>query len=211
MKKLTKVLAGSSILLSLFFFSCASVEKSETAEDIVNFVEINEDLNYLNGRISYPEFLNYPDLTEKISESVAENWFNFRNYSEKNWQEGSFPFEYVVNSDITYSEDIISVKVDEYMFTGGNHGETKISTFNFNTKDNKFVNIEEISGYTYEELSKISKEALSDVMISEEGLAPVPENFNDFTVNGNEITIYFEQYDVSSYSEGVQTVKIIKK
>lgn len=119
-------------------------------------------------------------------------------------------------------KNFISLLFNTYTFLGGAHGEEKLYSVLFNKSENKVYSITEVSSLSLEEISKICQESLIDkikctenytderVEWIKEGTIPTEESFKNFTFNekNKTLTIYFEQYLVAPYSEGIQTVEI---
>lgn len=232
MKKLwNRVFISVLILMPLFFTSCQSSDVEENGKYNLageKFVELNEETDFLSTKISYPQFKDYPELSKKIKNTVEADWKEFRKVAEKEWTEISSvnnssypPFEYYVSSRVSYSENIVSIYLETYRFSGGAHGETFIKTINYDKKSGKYLNIGDVTGLSYEELSDICRKDLYTKLISNkkldiegdeamilsdminEGTLPVAGNFENFTVSGDYFTVYFDQYKVAPGYYGI--------
>lgn len=242
MKKSVKsfTLFAITILVPFIFASCLSTKTESAVEKVYNneksgecdYIKIVEDTDYLHTDISYPLFDKEQELSRTIKNTVESDWKSFKAVAEKDWKKISAlnsklpPYEYIVQSAVSYSGNIISVFLTTYRFSGGAHGETFIKTFNFDTKEKKLLNITEVSDYSFEELSDLSRKYIHNKLISEnkfeitgeevniltemidEGTLPIAGNFQNFTVDGNKLFIYFEQYKVAPYSYGIQVVEL---
>ncbi|NLC92864.1 MAG: DUF3298 domain-containing protein [Treponema sp.] len=116
----------------------------------------------------------------------------------------------------------ISLLYKNYTFLGGAHGDSTLYTVLFNKEENKIINIEEISNLSLQEISKLCfDELIAKIKDTEkytperiewikEGTLPVEDNFMKFTFNekNKTLTVYFEQYTVAPYSDGIQLVEI---
>lgn len=226
MKKqlLISVGAASVFLLSLFSASCATT-KTENY-DSVNYVQVKDASENLLSEISYPEIKGMDLLNKAIEQYVAEEWELIKKDSEAAEKQ----CEYIVSSEIFSSDSIVSVLLNTYEYSGGAHGEIKLKSFNFDTKQNKFVDITQASGYSLEELSDISRKSLSKTSINENeeelpednfkeleemillGTTPADDSFKTFILDGDNLVLYFEPAVVAAHSEGIQTVSVkIKK
>lgn len=224
-KLLVSLTLGMAILLPFIFTSCETVEGLQNEEYVV--IEENED--YLTTNITYPQFSDMPALSNRIKNTVENGWKNFKVNAQRDWNEISSlnrtipPFEYMVKTEVSGSGDIVSVYLNTYLYAGGAHGETFITTINYNKATGKEVNIQEVSGYSYEELVEISKKQIYDLISKHEekgteaynnlaemietGLTPYSGTFQSFTVKGNNLYIYFDPYTVLPHNFGVITVK----
>ena len=228
------------LFLSLFFVSCATTKSGKSDIKKVSYsyktVELSENLDYLNTSIKYPEFENLPELNKRISNTIMSNWKSFKSYSQTEWNEivslnnrgaGKLPpFEYLVTFEVTGTNEIISVLLNTYIFNGGAHGNTNLSSFNYLVSDKKFIDIQQASGMNYNEISSAARNKLYKKLIEEDktgmppseqdsiremintGAFPQAGNFEIFTVDGTKVYVYFEPYSVAPYSYGIQKVQI---
>jgi hypothetical protein len=242
LKNVYKVFIPSLFILSLI--SCATLPKKDSkVNEKKSFdyktVKINENLEYLTTKIEYPEFASYPDLNKRIKNSVESEWKSFRNYSQSGWNEINAlnndtgktypPFEYNTTFTVNVSGNIISLLLNSYVFSGGAHGNTTLIALNYNTETQKYLNITEVSGMTYNQLSEICRQDLYKKLIDNNpdvnsaseitdmkeminsGAFPQAGNFEIFTVKGKKLTVYFEPYSVAPYVYGIQYVDISLK
>lgn len=228
------------LFLSLFFVSCATTQTGKNDIKKISYsyktVEVSENLDYLNTSIKYPEFENLAELNKRISNTIMSNWKSFKSYSQTEWNEivslnnrgaGKLPpFEYLVTFEVSGTNDIISILLNTYIFNGGAHGNTNLSTFNYRVTDGKFIDIQQASGMNYNDISSAARNKLYKKLIEEDktgmppseqdsiremintGAFPQAGNFEIFTVDGTKVYVYFEPYSVAPYSYGIQKVQI---
>ena len=231
------LLAG---LLCLFFVSCATMpggkKDSQKFSYTYKTVEVSENLDYLSTKIKYPQFNDFPELNKRIENTILSNWKNFKSYSKTEWNDiaalnnrgtSKLPsFEYLVNFEVTGNKDIISVLLNTYVFNGGAHGNTTLSTLNYDVASKKYIHIQQASGLTYNEISSVCRNQLYKRLIDDNknGLPPAEKdsmremintgafpqagNFELFTVDGSKVYAWFEPYSVAPYSYGVQKVQV---
>lgn len=224
----------------IFFISCATKPSLENEKTKVSYsyktVEFSEELDFLKTNIKYPEFEGLTELNKRISNTIMSNWKSFKSYSQTEWNEifelnnrgsGKFPsFEYLVTFDVSNSDNIVSVLLNTYIFNGGAHGNTNLAAFNYDVSTSKFINIQQASGMTYNDISSIVRNKLYKKLIEDDktglppseqdsiremintGAFPQPGNFEIFTIDENKIYVYFEPYSVAPYSYGIQKVQI---
>ena len=162
------------LLFTLTFVSCATLpfEKNSNAKfkQKYEMVSVEENLDYLNTKIEYPQFENIPELNKRIENSIINNWKSFKSYSKDEWKEivalntrGTAklpPFEYIVSCEVTGNKNIISVLINTYVFNGGAHGNTSLSSYNYNSSEKAYIDIKNASGMSYKEISEICRQYL---------------------------------------------------
>ncbi len=170
-----------TILLSLFFVSCATLSagKKESSKFPYTYktVEVSENLDYLSTKIEYPQFNEFPDLNKRIENSILSNWKNFKSYSKVEWNNivdlnnrgtSKLPsFEYVVTFEVTGTKNIISVLINTYIYNGGAHGNTSLNSFNYDVNEGNFINILQATDMNYNEISSICRNTLYKKLIDE--------------------------------------------
>ena len=199
-------------------------------------VEVTENLDYLSTKIQYPQFNDFPDLNKRIENTILSNWKNFKSYSKLEWKDivelnnrGTSklpPFEYLVTYEVSGNKSIISILLNTYVFNGGAHGSTTLSSLNYDTTTNKYIDITKATGLTYNEISSICRNTLYKRLIDENkdslppgqqdsmremintGAFPQAGNFEIFTVDGAKVYVFFEPYSVAPYAYGIQKVQI---
>ena len=229
------------LLFSLLFISCATLpsagkKDSKRISYSYKTVEVSEKLDYLETKIKYPEFDAYPELNKRVANTILSNWKSFKSYSKNEWTDivtlnsrGSTKlssFEYLVNYEVSSSNDIISILLNTYIFNGGAHGNTNLTSINYQVSSGKYIDVQSASGMTYNEISSICRSALYKKLIENDktgmppseqdalqgmintGAFPQAGNFEIFTVDGNKVYIYFEPYSVAPYSYGIQKIQV---
>lgn len=233
----------SLLIFTFLLFSCVTnrVDGDSDAEKIKNakyqMVNKNEELYYLDTQIKYPAFENYPEFSKRIANTVESNWKSFKSYCKEEWDsinqlnsmDGSKsclpPFEYLVEAEVTYSDQYVSVYLETYIFNGGAHGNVVIQTFCYDTQNKTYADITEATGYSYQQLSEACKKALVNRLIDQDPALPAVQrdtfmqnintevfpqasNFEKFTLDGKIVNIYYEPYSVAPYSYGIQVVSL---
>ena len=167
----------------------------------------------------------YTSQMQKIKvESIIERLVENKSKEELKFKLPSF--EYLVTYEVSNSNDIISVLINTYIFNGGAHGNTNLAAYNYQVSSSKFINIQQASGMTYNEISSICRnhlykklidEAKSKMPPSEEdslremintGAFPQAGNFEIFMIDDEKVYVYFEPYSVAPYSYGIQKIRV---
>lgn len=236
-------------ITTIIFTSCISTKKINKSDNqnqnqkkqekqLINLsykmIEFSEHFDYLETKIKYPEFENFPFLNKHIKNTIFSNYENFKNFSKSSWTEISElnsktlypPFEFILESDIFISNNLISILLRDYIYSGGAHGNTNLKSFNYDTETEKFLSIIDVTKSTYDKIARECRVQLENNLINNneiistpaevdqmhiminEGTFPQAGNFETFTVEKNIVTIYFEPYSVAPYSYGIQKVKI---
>ena len=231
------------LISSFLLFSCVSnrIDGESDSGKINNakyqMVNKTEELYYLDTQIKYPAFENYPELSKRIANTVESNWKSFKSFCKEEWDSinqlnsinGSRsrlpPFEYLVESEVTYSDQYVCIYLETYIFNGGAHGNVVIQTFCYDTQTKTYADITKATGYTYQQLSEACKKALVTRLIDQDPALPAVQrdtfmqnintevfpqasNFEKFTLDGKIVNIYYEPYSVAPYSYGIQVVSL---
>jgi hypothetical protein len=109
------------------------------------------------------------------------------------------------------SEQLLSLTVKMYGYTGGAHGFSSITYFNFNPKTGKLLTLEDVvtdvdkvtalAKSVFIEQKKINPEK----SINEQGYWFVNDDFsvnNNFKISPEGITFHYNQYEIAPYAEG---------
>lgn len=217
-----------SLIFCLFaIISCGTKEFSEYKN-----VEIIPEVPFFDAIITYPEFSNYKDLSELIKndallsfETVVEDskewWENYNSgFKEFFGDEQDSKFGFDVSCIVSENKKYLSVLKTTYGFTGGPHGFTKLKSYTINKKNKKIVELPDLVGMTYQQISDYCRDILKTKLIIDQnednwlldniydGTQPSKEYFQTFTVTGNSVIIHFEEYTVAPYVFGEQEVEI---
>ncbi|WP_312094284.1 DUF3298 and DUF4163 domain-containing protein [Niallia sp.] len=125
-------------------------------------------------------------------------------------------YEYMTNYQVKYNRNSkLSILFTDYQFTGGAHGNTVITTYNFDLKSGNQLTLDDFlkSDREYE---KVTNYALAYMKKHPEIFYSDPSEFADFKVT-NETNFYlsdkgieliFQQYEVGPYVSGNPSVLI---
>lgn len=121
----------------------------------------------------------------------------------------------IIRADDRY----VSIRFENYFYGMGNvHGFYTIFSFNYDVVRQKMISLEDLfePGSAYlEDVSQICITSLIDQLqegalesVIRSGASAEKENFKAFAIDDREIIIYFQNYQVASYSAGLPEVKI---
>jgi len=226
-----KKLAFPLFILCITLFSCENDSKP-TIEQL--HVENEKCAACPNIQINVPKMLSDAQIAKTINSSIEKELIYSLNFEEKNeiktldsaiqsftksyqdlqkqFNDEAVNWEAKINGIVTYQDlNIITIKLDAYIFTGGAHGYNAITFLNFdkqtglklNSTDlfndiDRFVTLSEV---VFKKQEKIpSNDAINDTgFMFEENLFALPQNLG-YTKDG--IQLIYNQYEIASYADG---------
>ena len=112
------------------------------------------------------------------------------------------------------TNQIISLFIDEYTFTGGAHGNTIRTSQTWNMDIARMIELYELFRNPYF-IINIFKQVIEQInnekdIYFENACCLVIDTFNpkSFYLTPNYIVVYFQQYDIAPYSSGIRTFNI---
>lgn len=152
------------------------------------------------------------DILPKVDEAekISKEYFDIPGQEKP-----TFPYEiyskYIVTND---SKDIISLYNDYYEFLGGAHGITTRTSYTIDKDKENFLLLKDLfaSGYDYKDI--INKEIRNQISKESENYFDSGSEFkgiNDnqgFYIDGNNLVIYYQIYDIAPYVFGIPEFKI---
>ena len=171
------------------------------------------------------------DIIANINNEIYENVISFKNnvkkqaikykklYNENLLNYGKsyikYQYEVYINNEVTYHRNnIISIVITKYEFTGGAHGMTYLQTYNYNLLNGSKLTLKDMfkSGLDYEKilnnfiLQEISKEP-ELYFKGDEGFKGISKN-QSFYIDNDGIVIYFGLYEIAPYYVGIPKFKL---
>ncbi len=201
------------LFTSFVFFSCVSVKEKK---DIYVIHDIQNTDKY-DTDVKIPIFANEKALNSLISNQITD-WFNDFETEIKENKKGDFYVDWQLKQN---SPEIISVLLSAYIYTGGANGQDKLTSFNWDTKKQKLITLDEIlpkitKPANLQTLSNLCRAQLREILDIEdnnflvqsinEGTMPVASNFQIFTITNQGVYFYFTKYQVAPGSYGIQEV-----
>lgn len=180
-------------------------------------VSINKEIELLACTI-----LNVGKNESEESAEEALHQFN-SSYQDMNeeFPDETIKYEASIDSDLSYqSENVISIAIDSYVFTGGAHGYGGISYLTIDPKNGKKItnksllsNKEKFTTYSEKQFRAENKipegESINSTgFFFEDDKFELPENIG---ITPNDIILYYNQYEISSYTGGPIELKLNKK
>ncbi len=191
----------------------------------LNYYTLSEENNNYAIHASYPKSSSRKVekiLRKFINEEISNFKKEFGSKQSPNWK-NELNISYEKSG---FSNNHESFLIFFYTFTGGAHGNTNIVTKNYDLKKVEEVKLDDVFDENSDYLEVISEIVMGDlekklIQIEippdskklirdwiEEGAGPKKENYQNFTLTPNSIIFHFGQYQVASYADGIQRVKI---
>lgn len=191
-----------------------------------------ENTVILKYHIEYPEITNEDNTATRMfniyNERIAKD-LQKRAESElyieaielyKYNKQNNYPimtYEIYRTYEVTLNTNkLISLYADEYIFTGGAHGNTIRTSQTWNMDNARMIRLYELYRNPYFILN-ILKQIITQInnekdIYFEDACCLVIETFNpqSFYLTPSSVVIYFQQYDIAPYSSGIRTFKLNK-
>ncbi|CEO35673.1 copper amine oxidase domain-containing protein [[Clostridium] sordellii] len=195
-------------------------------------MKIEQENEFIKVSIKYPVLSikdnckndTYRDNIERINKDISNTITNFSDrikkeaieYKENN-KKGKYKYKYeaYVDYDIGYNKNnIISIPITMYEFTGGAHGFTTLKPFNYNLKTGEPIKLKDMfkDDVDYKDIinKHINKEIDKNKDIyfqGEDGFKGISDN-QTFYIDNDGIVVYFGLYDIAPYSTGIPKFKL---
>lgn len=164
------------------------------------------------------------DNIEKINKDIASTINAFKNNIElaskeyeKNKDNIGMKYQYEAFVDYNYvynKNNILSIPITMYEFTGGAHGFTTLKSFNYDIKNGIEIKLGDLfsedCNYTDIINDYIEKEISKDKSIyftGKEGFTGISDN-QKFYIEEDGVVVYFGLYEIAPYSSGIPKFKI---
>ncbi|KAJ53916.1 hypothetical protein BD780_001364 [Clostridium tetanomorphum] len=237
MKRLFYLALAASLTLSNISTVCAkgvnldpSIKKIIVQSKESNLNSVNIITNTIKSKnshseidIKYPQVIDLKDkqLETKINTIIKNTVTDFKNETEKIAEnlekDGLSTHPYIINVDykIHYNKNnLLSITLSNYSYTGGAHGTTDNVSFNIDTKTGEEASLKDmfssnedykkiINKFIREEIEKNPENYFQDATAFKDILPDQP-----FYIEDNNIVVYFGLYEIAPYSSGIQEFKI---
>ena len=203
-------------IISLFIFFTLLITYFIISINNTRVKFVNEKDNELEISIKYPSF-KYRKLNKRIKYIINKYSREIKNTSfDDNYHIYTLYIDY---KEYKY-KDYISLVFYSELFLGGAHPNHYIDTVIYNTKNNFFININDLINIDKNiliKLSNISREKLlrnkvlrnSDVKeMLMDGTSPKTDNFKKIALTDEGIIIFFERYQIAPYYFGDYNILI---
>lgn len=200
------------------------------AKDTVNISTkaIKNADQYIDVDMKIPviEGLGNKDIQSMLNMSFEKDAVDFKNEIDKQSKEGfedaksgNYPFhtyQAYVEYKVAYNKDnVLSIPITYYMYTGGAHGMTDIHSRNINLKTGKDIALKDMfkEGINYRDIIKqevIRQIKLQPEVYFEDAVKTVEESNEEFSfyIEDGNIVVYYPLYSIAPYASGIKEFKI---
>lgn len=161
-------------------------------------------------------YANAQDLEDEEEEHRWDYYYD-HGYHVPEDEEWMYNYEYNVSYEIKYNENnLLSILIYDYMYTGGAHGMSIVTSYNFDLFKGVELQMFDVAK-TSTARNKIKKYAVIDIKNrAARGEMFFAEDINDITLDNdrpfyftsNGIAIKFYEYEVAPYAAGMPEVKV---
>ncbi|MGU8571048.1 DUF3298 and DUF4163 domain-containing protein [Clostridium perfringens] len=209
--------------LLLIFSTAVLGEEINKIEVIEKSIEENTDKYEI--KVKYPIIQDgEKEVTDKINKTIEDytlNWINDikllgEEYSKEYEKAGKEMPKMEAYSlfEVFNTDEVISLPVSYYQYTGGAHGLTTKVSYNYNLKTGKELRLKDLFKEGFDYKSIIDKKVREDIEKEKElyfdnGALFKGVNENQaYYLNRDGIIVYFQQYEIAPYSSGIREFKI---
>lgn len=212
----------AALVCSIILTSCTTTGLFHEKPPAYKVISMKEKYYYLESEFSYPEFKSdeYSALNFGIKGFVEDNYRNFKKDIKTNYDNLSktygyltMPYCYDLNArTVTQSGGLTSILFECYFYNAGApHGNILYKSINYDINKKRPVSITEATGLSEQDISRLVRKELSHLekegfLIS--GTEPGKGHFDNYTLDGKNLTIWFAPYEIAPYSLGCQTAHI---
>lgn len=207
-------------------YLCINNEIQWKTQITVGEKSITKKLDYLKEDIKVPQLLDskedekikfindtiIKDIMPKVEEAEKTSKEYFKGLEKV---KHTFPYEIYSRYTVTEDNDsLISLYNDYYEYLGGAHGMTTKTSYTIDKKQEKLLKLKDlfVEGYNYMDIinSKI-KEEISNHTENYFDSGNVFKGINEnqsFYIEGDDLVIYYQLYDLAPYVYGFPQFKI---
>lgn len=167
-------------------------------------------INKINNEI-YDYIVDFKNNIKKQSLEYEKDYEN----SYKNKSLPKFVYEAYSEYNVTYDKDnLISIPVLTYEFTGGAHGMSVLKSFNYNLKNGEELKLSNIFNDNVDYKSLINTYVKREIeenkdlyFMGKEGFKGISDD-QGFYLENDRLIIYFQLYEIAPYYIGIPKFEI---
>lgn len=179
---------------------------SELAKAINSKIE-----NHIANMLNFAEEPSESILLKDAIKNFDDNYKSFKN----DFAESALIWEATFDGEITYnSEHVISIAISSYSNTGGAHGNTNVTFYNFDKTTSKLMDINSIitdkealktlaKQYFQDNINKDGEFSYEDYFFGEGFQLPANIGFND-----EGLILFYNPYEIAPYAMGITEFSI---
>lgn len=196
----------------------------DTNNITISTTKINYKEDYIEVDLNIPTLNNLKDknIQDKINKYILNSIYDLKNKTEKlaktdmNNSTLISPYTVQTTYDVHYANSsFLSLTIMYYEYTGGAHGISYKLPYNLSLKTSENVTLEKLFKPTTNYIDLINKEIQLqiDKKNSVPGTIPITEfktisNTQPFYIDGSNLVIYFQPYEIGPYVLGIQEFTI---
>ena len=170
-------------------------------------------INNINNTI-YLDIKNLKDKVKSESKEYKKEYYQIV-LSESNKDYVKYQYELYIDYKLTYNKNnIISIPMNIYEFTGGAHGMTYLNSYNYNLINGKKLKLSDIfkENIDYKKIidnyiKYVIKKNPDIYFQGNDGFKGIKEE-QSFYIENDGIVIYFDLYEIAPYYVGIPKFKI---
>jgi peptidoglycan-N-acetylglucosamine deacetylase len=211
------IIVGFLIVAVFWLGACDRSKKQTASYSNIQTNTISIEADSYNINIKYP-FMNEPSLDRPIDKLIKSQVAKFTKDSTAPKMNPDWKYELWIDYSVDkFSKDLFSFKFTIYQFTGGAHGSTQVMTRVMDRSGKEYrLNDVFLGNSKYlERLSTISATKIleqlgrtADKKWVKSGTLPKTSNFSSFILIPGNMVVYFGQYQVAPYADGIIEVKV---
>lgn len=204
-------------------FDCENTDCALTEIFLLETISENEISKKINFQIEKAACATL-NIDENIAVNSMEKAIESFNTSylaiKKEFPDEIIPYEASINCELNFqNKSILSIRIDSYIFTGGAHGSATSQYININPKTGEIMTItaliKDIRRFSdfVESAFRKHQEIAENASINSTGLFFENDRFalpSSIGIDNSEIILFYNPYEISSYSEGPIELKIPK-
>lgn len=167
-------------------------------------------INKINSQI-YNYVLNFKNNIEEQSLKYKKEYES----SHKDLSLPKFLYEAYSEYDVTYDRDnLISIPLLTYEFTGGAHGMSVLKSFNYNLKNGEELKLSNIFNDNVDYKNIINTYIKKDIeknkdlyFTGKDGFKGIDDN-QEFYLENDKLVVYFQLYEIAPYYVGIPKFQI---
>ena len=170
-------------------------------------------INNINNTI-YLDIKNLKDKVKSESKEYKKEYYQIV-LSESNKDYVKYQYELYIDYKLTYNKNnVISIPMNVYEFTGGAHGMTYLNSYNYNLINGKKLKLSDIfkENIDYKNIidnyiKYVIKKNPDIYFQGNNGFKGIKEE-QSFYIEDDGIVIYFDLYEIAPYYVGIPNFKI---
>lgn len=220
--KESSIVDSGNILLSK-----SKKQSIETSQSKVISTRVDKSDKYIDSILNIPSITNsnlkaQEEFNKKVKDDIDKFFENNYREAKKNFLDNEAQgIKYVANTDFEVkknTENMLSIIVKYYSYSGGAHGIYEDVSYNMDIKRGKFINLSDlfVEGSNYKEI--INNQIKNQIEESEKANKENIGIYQFSSIDDNQkfyfadevITIYFDLYKIAPYAAGIPEFRLDK-